>query len=779
VTARPAPDPAIDGTRVRLSRLLYFAVGSGAVIFGALSVPTFLAQAHQPTLGLSWTAWALVFGMPVLSAALSSRAALPVLRGLAIAHGTVFLLVLSGWLVIGAQALPQDLGIPWVLTFTGLPCVGVAIAERGWISWMFLLVACTLSGCVRAVTSSEANAIVVGVEDGLYSLLLISVLMGLTLALRGSAARVEVAVRLSRAADARTAARAARSQERQVINALVHDSVISTLLVAGLGRADPTLVSNQATVTLEKLDALGLPSQAEVMLRSRVCTTLAELTKEIAPKAVLRSELHLERSIPVQVGDAVLGAVGEALRNSVASAGIGHRGTVTRQVTVRPAGGGIQVLVADDGAGFNPELVPAGRLGISHSIVGRMHGVPGGTGVVRSSPGHGTEVLITWIPPAEVSGAPAPAPSRETAAELLVIAEKDAAIDARLAALPREQLGRPLSLSSTLDLSSPMAHILLALFIAVHVLLAFADTHSVGAGAREIPLDVLALLGVSAAALWITLPAADPFPQLRTVGILVLCSLTAGLMYYQISPLDGRPFAHWHLGAVTMVLVVLVARGRIGWAWVGYALMALCTVAWAHGNGLTVGHGVGLVVRHAGTLLVGTLFAVGLRRSGRTLRTLLRSRGERAAFEATNGAVFEEREVQLARVNALARPTLVRLACSHELGAEERAECLLVEASLRDAIRARSLFVEPIITAARSARARGVQVTLLDDSGDQQPTDVTLFARLVADELDGLRFGRFTVRILPASRAELATIVVDSTEHRMLLVDVDGTARDA
>ncbi|KGJ79660.1 hypothetical protein GY21_04335 [Cryobacterium roopkundense] len=796
-----------DGARDRLTRMLYLAVGGGAIIFGGLSIQPFLAQAHEPALELSWTAWLLVFGLPLLSAVLSRHAPLSLLRRLALLHGLVFIAILVGWLILGAGALPQELGIPWVLSFTGIPCVAVAVAERGWVAWSFIVLACTLSGLVRAVTTPNYRPALVGVEDGLYSLLLISVFAGFTLALRRSAGRIEAAARLSRAADAGRAARTARTQERQIIDALVHDSVISTLLVAGLGRADPAVVARQAATTIEKLDALSNPTSVDVVLRSGLWLRLSAVARDLAPDVILRSELHLERLIPVHVGDAVVGAVGEALRNSMAAAGVGHRHPVIRRVTVRPAGGGIQVLVADDGAGFDPALVPQERLGIAQSIVGRMHRIAGGAAVVRSRPGQGTEVLITWIPATAIRGVPAPAPARAPAPTDRPDGDRrlggdrrvpgDRRADARgqerrrvepdrradsvavTETLPARDRRGTLSLSGTLGLSTPLALAVLVLFVAVHALLAFADSESLARQPLGIPLDLLALVAVSAAALWITLPAKDPFPPSRTFGILVLCSVTAGLMYLQISPLDARPFAHWHLGAVTLVLVVLVARGRTGWAWVGYAALAAATVAWTLANGLALVDGVNLVVRHGGTLLVGTLFAMGMRRSGRTLLVLIRERGERASSEATSGAVVEEREVQLARVNALARPALTRLMSAHELDDAERAECLLVEGSLRDAIRGRSLFVEPIITATRNARTRGVEVTLLDDSGDNQPTDVSLFARLVADQLDALSFGRFTLRLLPVARAELATIVVESAEHRMLVVDADGTARDA
>ncbi|MDH6235792.1 ATP-binding protein [Cryobacterium sp. CG_9.6] len=761
------PDPVADGARDRLARLMYAAVGGGAIIFGALSLQPFLAQAHRPSLGVSWLAWLLVCGLPIVSALLSRRAPHSVLRALALVHGAVLLSALVGWLILGAQALPQEVGSPWILLFVGVACVAIAVAERAYLVWVFVVVACTLSGLVRAVTTPNVRPALIGVEDGLYSLLVISVFIGFTLAFRRSARWVEVAVRLSAVADARAASRNARVRERQMIDALVHDSVISILLVAGLGRADMAVISGQAAATLSKLDALSGPIEFEMVPRSSVWLRLQALTAQLAPTAILRTELHLERMIPLGVGEAVLGAVGEALRNSVASAGVGHRHRVTRRVTVRPAGGGIQVLVTDDGAGFEPSLVPAERLGITQSIVGRMQRVNGGSAVVSSRPGRGTEVVITWLPPAAITALP-----------LLAIQTSDTAAGHDDTTERPLTTPRPVTLPGTLGLSTPLARSVLALFIGLHAIFAFADTERVWLSLDRVG-EVLALLTVSAAAVWIMLPAQDPFPRLRTVGILALCGVSASIMFLQVSPLDGRLFAHWQLGAVTLVLVVLVARGRQGWAWVGYAALAVATILWALAYGMPLADSVNLVMQNAGTLMVGSLFAVGLRRSARSLTLLVRERGTRASAEATSSAEVEEREMQLARVNALARPALERLMQATPLSPAEEAECLLVEASLRDAIRARSLFVEPIISATRAARSRGVEVTLLDDSGDSALTDVKVLAQLVAHELNDLKFGRFTVRILPAARVELATIVVESVEHRMMIVASDGSTSDA
>jgi hypothetical protein len=124
------------------------------------------------------------------------------------------------------------------------------------------------------------------------------------------------------------------------------------------------------------------------------------------------------------------------------------------------------------------------------------------------------------------------------------------------------------------------------------------------------------------------------------------------------------------------------------------------------------------------------------------------------------------------------------------------AEGRLVEASLRDAMRGRALFREPVITAAREARIRGVEVILLDDSGDDVPAQIDTLACTVAGELSILQRGRLTARIWPAGRDTIASIVIEAeqpgtsqadatqpapvqTQSRMITVDIHGTAHSA
>ncbi|TFC58350.1 hypothetical protein E3O62_10890 [Cryobacterium sp. TMT2-15-1] len=753
--ARQPPRP--QSSTERLARLLYAALGPTALVFGLLCLGAVLEQAWEPQRSWSVAAWLLIFGLPMLIAVLSRRVPLRVLRPIALAEGALFVVLLMFWLTERAEPLPAGADIPWAITLTGVPVMAVAVTTRDRTAWAYLVLVCTMSGLLRAATSTDPYPVLVGVEDGLYSFLLLSMLVGLITMARRSAGKVDQAATIARVQLVDRADRLARKRERLTIDALVHDSVISTLLMAGRGGTPVPVLSRHAADTLVRLDALRAPLPDPNMPGPEVTRRLEQLVEELAPDAQITSNLPGTLTVPALAVTALLGAVGEALRNSVA-ADVQEpvRSPVARTLTVASYQGGIRVVVHDNGVGFDPARVPAERLGIAQSIIGRMECLSGGAAAVRSRPGVGTEVVVSWTPnpePAAPAAAPAPATPPPP---------------------PDPQSKGVTRLPKALSTS------ILVGFIAVHAVLAFAD----GEPLWGLPYEILGFVAVSAAAAWLTLVVPDPVSPRDAVMVLALGGLSAVATAFPVPPVGSTPFAHWYLGAITMMLVALAVRGRPGFAWYGYGMIMVISIVWALLNGLTLLDGVNLAIRHAGTLLAGTLFAVGLKRSTQTLAGLNRERARSGAAAATAAAALEERETELTRVNTLARPTLQRLANLLKGDALQinplqiepalRAESLLVEATLRDAIRGRSLFVEPVITAARAARIRGVDVTLLDDSADRPPRQLAAAAAIVAAQLDSLTHGHLIARLLPADRPTIASIVVDAGEPRMLTVTPDG-----
>jgi signal transduction histidine kinase len=97
--------------------------------------------------------------------------------------------------------------------------------------------------------------------------------------------------------------------------------------------------------------------------------------------------------LPSAAAGALGGAVAAALDNVRQHAGAEARAWVL----VEDTGATVRVSIRDDGTGFGDgrlaEAKSAGRLGVSHSIVGRLREV-GGTAWVTSAPGQGTEVEL-------------------------------------------------------------------------------------------------------------------------------------------------------------------------------------------------------------------------------------------------------------------------------------------------------------------------------------------------------------------------------------------------
>ncbi len=181
-----------------------------------------------------------------------------------------------------------------------------------------------------------------------------------------------------------------RSEERAEFAAHLHDSVLQTLALIQRRAADPAQV-------------VGLARQQERELREWLLgatngsdrpATLRAALEHVAQEIETRDAVRVET---VTVGDchiddqleALVAAAREALVNAAKFAGVGQI-DIYAEVTEA----GVEVFVRDRGTGFDPAAVPHDRQGIRRSIRERMER-HGGSAVVRSAPGSGTEVELT------------------------------------------------------------------------------------------------------------------------------------------------------------------------------------------------------------------------------------------------------------------------------------------------------------------------------------------------------------------------------------------------
>lgn len=387
----------VDTATERLTRVLFFSGGAAGIIFGALAYGSAEAQVYAPLPAFSYVVWLLVAGLPAVLCIFSYVLPLRTLRAIAAGQAAVVLANLILWLLFRSEPLPVGSDVPWIITLTGIPAVYVAVVATGRVALAYLLAISILGGMLRAATTNYADPFLVGLEDALYSLLLPGLLITLTLATKRGAAALDAAVHCARRDGMREAAQLGAKQARLTMDALVHDSVISTLLIAGRGGVRANVVSRHAQRTLFQLEEFPKSQRSDDGITlSHFEGRLKALAERVAPGIDIRSDVRPASALPAEVALALEGAAGEALRNSVAHARRRDGGRVNRFLDVTETDGRLQVVVSDDGVGFDPDDVPDDRLGISHSILGRMHGIRNGGATVLSRPGAGVKVVLSW-----------------------------------------------------------------------------------------------------------------------------------------------------------------------------------------------------------------------------------------------------------------------------------------------------------------------------------------------------------------------------------------------
>ncbi|MFB2586868.1 sensor histidine kinase [Herbiconiux liukaitaii] len=189
-----------------------------------------------------------------------------------------------------------------------------------------------------------------------------------------------------------------RELEAQVV-ALFHDTVLSELTVLGTQQPGPLKPSQRASIDRDlSMIAEGAWWSGDVDSRAH------GRGPEPLP-AVLDEAVAEAQGLGVQVdalGDlaslnrldaASSAALALALRQAFVNVAR-HSGSDRAEIVVDGAPDAVVVTVADPGVGFDPQEVPADRLGVSQSILGRIRDA-GGDAQLFTSPGNGTAYMFT------------------------------------------------------------------------------------------------------------------------------------------------------------------------------------------------------------------------------------------------------------------------------------------------------------------------------------------------------------------------------------------------
>ncbi|EGD55119.1 two-component histidine kinase [Gordonia neofelifaecis NRRL B-59395] len=376
----------MDRLRVALARL----TGAGYVVYTIIVLPQMISEAAgrvpawYPVVGglLAFGPGVALFAVSVVRRWHAAIAA----AAISCAVGALGAAVL--WLLVCESG--SDTSPIWILDFVGLAGLAVVLV-RPVLEAVAVLVVGKLAGAAVAVWNVDGVDAWAAVEEALFGIVFTS----LCILLVRRVLQVGADLDESRADTERAVARNVANIELARVDALIHDHVLSTFVAVAADR-DDARVPAQASEALVALDRLAADDLAEAdvpgpELVARLRAVIGGISSDLPVTVEVAADAP---SCPAEVVAALAEAAAEAVRNSAAHAGPDAETAVYIGVRADL----VQVVVTDDGVGFDPEAVGDDRLGLALSIRHRVGALVGGETAVMSTPGRGSTVRLWWTP---------------------------------------------------------------------------------------------------------------------------------------------------------------------------------------------------------------------------------------------------------------------------------------------------------------------------------------------------------------------------------------------
>lgn len=379
------------GQRMERIMAIVVAVGAAALglqaFFAALDGIRFASLAH------------IVLLVTVLLVLVAMIVACLVGRWVRVLSGTfaiVYLLALALWPLVvepdGRSAGPQ----PWIFFLVNIAAVAAILAFPMPLQIFVVLLLPFLYGLVRVAQGEFTQGFWIATAfDVSFTLILGVVLLAMGWMFRSVAAGVDDARGEAVATYAAAAADAAAEEERVDLAALMHDSVLAALIAAE--RADSererelaVAMAREALTRLANTEEHAAREGSDALIAwEQIIVELRRMLSEFGADAVVEVRGDSPR-IPERVARAVVLAARQACHNAMEHA----RGRGLHILAEGHASGGFTITVSDSGPGFDPEDIPADRLGLRASVVARMAAVAGAAHIFSDDAG--TVVTLTW-----------------------------------------------------------------------------------------------------------------------------------------------------------------------------------------------------------------------------------------------------------------------------------------------------------------------------------------------------------------------------------------------
>ncbi len=637
---------------IRVTLCAAVAAAWACVVLTAVSWRTFLD--HFST----WPNYVALISLVTATAHLTTK----VLRRVASRSDVLPLLVLPALANIcftflrGPGATPTDQ--PWTMSWTVLAvcltplCLAPRIARVWTLCTLASFAALRVPMIGWGIAAVEVTICALG-ATGVYSAVQV---------IRRWYEMAELADRSASAARRDADEEVQREQARAWWDRLLHDKIIGALMLGSRATSPVQLARARATAEdaleqvrlageVEPTNASALPSRSKT---GELTTGIRALADDAGLELRLR---HRGSEAPPLVVRALLACCGEAFAN-VAN----HAQTRTVGVEVVQSRHAATVSIRDHGVGFDPTAVDPRRAGLQMSMPGHLAEL-GGSATVRSAPGAGTEVTLSW------TAGPA----------------------------PQDALLTPKEWTRVWWIG--------ACWVAWHVIGGLVEDGRLTWGP---PTSV----GLCAFVSGYLLSHTTRRRMSMSVGP-ALAAAAVSFLAWTVPPAPGQSWRLWFVGALDPVLVCLALRGRPRQAVMLGGFTALGVVC-GYGRH-SPEHALYAVEASLQLVLLPWVAWTYWRALARARARLWQARQVAAEAErrVANSRARQQTILERARLLDVDTLSLLRaLAEGEPWGADRRKRAKLAEAANRDQLVARPLLAPDVVASVAEARQRGVEVHL-------------------------------------------------------------------
>ena len=306
----------------------------------------------------------------------------------AIVFGLVWILAL----IADPSAFSPD-NKPWAWWALGVAAVviGVSSPPRVWVPYIPILSA---SWFLSKQVLFDGGRYLDALLDSAYILVFGFAIAGLVQLVRDGATDVDVANTAAIQSAIDKASLDAIERERSRLDALVHDQVLHTLLLAARARSEveKQAAVRSATVAIESLQR----AEDEVAAIGSVTPlglfkAIEKAALDLDPRVAVTSRGGGSENLDPEVAQALTEATLQALDNAIQ-----HSQAKTIELLLdSPEEYSLVFEIVDDGIGFRLDRATRDRIGIRTSIQARVESV-GGQAEIESAPGMGVKVSLRW-----------------------------------------------------------------------------------------------------------------------------------------------------------------------------------------------------------------------------------------------------------------------------------------------------------------------------------------------------------------------------------------------